>query len=377
MKSIKVLGMALLGMSIIMASCSGEDGKDGLDGNNGTNGTNGTNGDPGDPGADGLACWDLNGNGSGDAAEDINQDGSFDALDCAGMDGQDGADGQDGSDKPNMDFYFQEGFKGYVDNDFDNGTQDATLNQADPNVNYKDATTLQVTYSNLDNDGRNVVMRFDALGDPIISNLVESGETCADGFYLNQATLYLYLNSYIKIGAGVQESISLHFGFYGPDDTNIFDEEQVTWVTPDGINLWPSTGGGSMGFVGGLTAGQDDYQVPILFNESGAGSGVVGWVAIPLPRSVVSDWICNPDSNKGFRIRIDSNDVNSTSLVMNFISSENDNEDLRPLLVIETEDVEPSTTTKMAPSGKAKDWDSMSYEEKMAPLYRYFAAKGL
>ena len=129
-----------------------------------------------------------------------------------------------------------------------------------------------------------------------------------------------------------------------------------------------------MGFVGGLTAGQDDYQVPILFNDSGAGSGVVGWVAVPLPRSVVSDWICNSDLNKGLRIRIDANDVNSTSLVMNFISSENDNEDLRPLLVIETEDIDPAAG-KMAPSSKAKDWDNMSYEEKMAPLFRYFAAK--
>lgn len=38
----------------------------------------------GDGGAPGLACWDTNGNFVQDAAEDTNGDGMFDALDCAG-----------------------------------------------------------------------------------------------------------------------------------------------------------------------------------------------------------------------------------------------------------------------------------------------------
>ena len=41
----------------------------------------------GPAGQPGLACWDLNGNGVGDAAEDINGDGVFDALDCQGAPG--------------------------------------------------------------------------------------------------------------------------------------------------------------------------------------------------------------------------------------------------------------------------------------------------
>ncbi|MCG3138013.1 MAG: hypothetical protein HJJLKODD_01869 [Phycisphaerae bacterium] len=58
----------------------------------------------------GLNCWDLNGNGLPDSAEDRNEDGLFSALDCqgadgatgptgpAGADGVDGVDGVDGSD---------------------------------------------------------------------------------------------------------------------------------------------------------------------------------------------------------------------------------------------------------------------------------------
>lgn len=41
----------------------------------------------GQDGADGLACWDLNGNGVPNPEEDTNGDGSFDALDCQGPPG--------------------------------------------------------------------------------------------------------------------------------------------------------------------------------------------------------------------------------------------------------------------------------------------------
>ena len=50
----------------------------------------------GTPGADGINCWDTNGNGVNDASEDVNGDTFFNALDCAGSTGADGADGTDG-----------------------------------------------------------------------------------------------------------------------------------------------------------------------------------------------------------------------------------------------------------------------------------------
>ena len=57
----------------------------------GTNGTNGING---------INCWDLNGNGVNDPAEDINTDGSWNSLDCAGAAGAAGATGPTGLTGP-------------------------------------------------------------------------------------------------------------------------------------------------------------------------------------------------------------------------------------------------------------------------------------
>lgn len=43
-----------------------------------------TPGPRGENGSNGLSCWDTNGNGIRDDAEDINSDGSWDSADCAG-----------------------------------------------------------------------------------------------------------------------------------------------------------------------------------------------------------------------------------------------------------------------------------------------------
>ena len=51
-------------------------------------------------GEDGLNCWDLDGDGEMDGAEDINGDGVHDALDCQGPAGPPGADGADGEGLP-------------------------------------------------------------------------------------------------------------------------------------------------------------------------------------------------------------------------------------------------------------------------------------
>lgn len=61
----------------------GRDGPPGPSGPAGPQGVPGPQGQPGQPGDAGDNCWDLNGNGVGDPAEDINLDGTFDARDCA------------------------------------------------------------------------------------------------------------------------------------------------------------------------------------------------------------------------------------------------------------------------------------------------------
>jgi len=95
MKTIRLVSMALIGLAITLGSCSGSDGETGPQGKQGVAGLDGSDGSDG---SDGISCWDLNGNGAGDADEDINNDGNFDALDCQGSDGADGADGTNGVD---------------------------------------------------------------------------------------------------------------------------------------------------------------------------------------------------------------------------------------------------------------------------------------
>ena len=65
----------------------GSPGPTGPTGSAGANGATGTNG---------INCWDINGNGINDAAEDVNTDGFWDALDCAGAQGPIGATGANG-----------------------------------------------------------------------------------------------------------------------------------------------------------------------------------------------------------------------------------------------------------------------------------------
>src|SRR5690606_24436410 len=62
-------------------------------GDPGNMGTPGGMGDPGAAGTDGLSCWDLDGDGIQDGDEDINTDGSWDALDCQGAEGVEGPAG--------------------------------------------------------------------------------------------------------------------------------------------------------------------------------------------------------------------------------------------------------------------------------------------
>lgn len=61
-------------------------------------GPTGPQGPPGLPGANGggTNCWDLNSNLVNDLAEDVNNDGQFNALDCLGPQGEEGIQGPSG-----------------------------------------------------------------------------------------------------------------------------------------------------------------------------------------------------------------------------------------------------------------------------------------
>ena len=66
--------LSIVFLAIMLVGC--EDGTDGAAGAAGINGV------PGAAGAGGVNCWDLNGNGVGDPAEDLNGDGVVDVYDC-------------------------------------------------------------------------------------------------------------------------------------------------------------------------------------------------------------------------------------------------------------------------------------------------------
>lgn len=77
------------------------------------------------PGSDGLACWDLDGDGVQDAEEDVNGDGQWTALDCrgpAGPPGGSGSQGPPGSPGPQLfdmfinDFFIADDY--YDDDDY-------------------------------------------------------------------------------------------------------------------------------------------------------------------------------------------------------------------------------------------------------------------
>ena len=74
----------------------GVQGLQGVQGATGYQGVQGATGPQGPSGADGISCWDTNGNGIWEGTEDTNGDGVFDPLDCQGVIGQTGPQGATG-----------------------------------------------------------------------------------------------------------------------------------------------------------------------------------------------------------------------------------------------------------------------------------------
>lgn len=326
MKTIRLVSLAMLGMAITLGSCSGEDGERGPQG---IQGATGDKGDPGTPGAPGEP----------------------------GEPGEPGTPGQDGEDKPNVDFYFQDGFKGY------DGTQDKQISNIGVT---SDDENSQVVFLGADQaNGTHTVMRFEGISETIKTELVEDGQNCEDSFNLNQAILYVYVDSFQTDA----NSLYLHIGFYNEIDP-VFNQINATWFAANDVEGW---GGGEGGFSSqwvGPFPETDNYTVAYPF--SGTSTSSPGWFAIPLPRIVVNQWICGENANKGIRLRLTGD--GGTAGVFSFISSDNIVEDLRPVLVIQTEKIDLGAKSATS-NTKAKDWDSMTYEEQMAPLLNFLENK--
>src|SRR6056297_1644586 len=78
----------------------GPEGPEGPAGPEGPPGSAGPPGPAGPAGEDGLACWDLDGDGREDLEEDLNADGVWDVQDCVGPQGPPGPAGPEGPQGP-------------------------------------------------------------------------------------------------------------------------------------------------------------------------------------------------------------------------------------------------------------------------------------
>ncbi len=276
-----------------------------------------------------------------------------------GEDGADGADGQDGQDGNVNSFYFQNGFKGY------DGTEDITIyNQADlfveedlfeiPGPNNKNLIIINGDYSsNTDPDSIHTLMKFNNLKEVIDAEY--ETDICSEDFYINEAVIYL---------SGVNDAIDaslMQVGFYG-NESPIFDEGFVTWDMANQTEPWDSIGGKE----------QWQYNDPYLdligitqnygylYQISGL---LVNRMPVYIPRDVAQNWIC--ENNPGVLFSYIEGDI-----FLVFYSSENDNQDARPMLYLNIERNDDSANRNLISEEEAyENWKNKSYEEKMKPFY--------
>ncbi|GAB4513875.1 MAG: hypothetical protein Tsb004_21420 [Allomuricauda sp.] len=363
MKSLKLIGLAVLCVAVSLVSCSGEDGEQGIQGKPGEPGADSTvPGPQGPAGDDGISCWDLNGNGSADITEDetnedINLDGVVDALDCQGT------QGIPGENRPNVDFFFQNGFNGYE------GTHDAQISE---NFGSANGLTINLIEELDNNDHRYGLIRFEGISDLVNGEFGTDHANCGEDYVVTQAILYMYSTGTVASG-GVNYGYINH-GFFGPTDP-YFMEEDVTWTQANAVDSWFVGGAQSELFVGPFSS-TDDYAISLGMMVSSTQD--LGWIALPLPREVVTAWICDNsgiqgDENKGIRLRLSTAANNGLSEV-SFLSSEASEESLRPLLVIQTQEISNAGKGSVE-SIKPKNWEQMTTEERMAPLYEFLSKR--
>ncbi len=328
----------VLGLSISLMGCEGDPGPEG------PQGEQGEQGEPGLDGKDGIDGED-------------------------GLDGANGTDGADGTDSPNKTFYFQHGFKGYT------GARDTYINSDNQTTNYGSEKSMWIGYSSDPEIYLDPVIRFDNIDESMLPYLDNPDtEGSADDFYINEAVLYLYCDNPTSTLDG---SLLLNLTFYDEADPS-FSEGVAAWNFANEVEFWAGGAGGlSNGYWATVYTGGYHVSLPYVDNLSGS----LGWIALPLPRRVVKSWISDPENwNKGLKIRLTENkggESTSASYVL-FYSSEHEVEDLRPLLFVNAEPAKANAGGRIAEKSWEEyldEWESMSYDDKMAPLNRYLSAK--
>ena len=255
---------------------------------------------------------------------------------CNGTNGTDGADGNSDSV---YEFYFTEGLSNY------SGVVDVTINGQDVN---EFGASMSVDIGAEANMTSNSLLYF-----PKLKETVES--TVKDPYQVVEAVLYL--KPVVLDDKATPPSSENWIGVKTlTKDAPLVGEGKATWTTSDGSTPWSSPGA-AITEAGGANAYSDMYRLPAGFWFEGA-------IPFLISRSEVSQWLTDPDTNKGMVVTIVDDRIQYR---IDLASSSYDG-DLysRPTLYIK---VTTNTGGRISSQDEYyKYWQSLTYEEKLAPL---------
>ncbi|WP_421765299.1 DUF7151 family protein [Ekhidna sp.] len=323
--------------------CNGEDGTDGSDGSNGNNSLisvssfSGSQGGCTNGGIIIRTGVDDNGNGSLDAGE-------IDATSyvCDGNDGTNGSDGNDGNSDNIYEFYFQEGFDGYT------GVLDVSITDKNPTER---GESLSVDRGSTDSHG---LLMFPDI-DQIIAEVAKTAE-----FEVVEAILYLRGSSVLQDGVTDDNWIGAKIIL---PDAPAFTEDGVTWTT-SGNGDWSLPGVSSRGSDGDAYSYSDMYRLPSPFEFN-------GFIPLLLSKSEVAAWtdpVTGKDDNKGIVLLMANASVQYELDV--FTSNYAKDVNYRPTLYVKVKTGVKARFSTETEEEYFKRWNAMSFEEKLAPLYR-------
>ncbi|MEO9484489.1 MAG: hypothetical protein ABJG47_13620 [Ekhidna sp.] len=318
--------------------CNGADGSNGLNsvidvetftGNAGTCNTN-------DGGIIIRVGIDDNENGSLDIPEEVDQTQYI----CNGN------DGTNGNSDNIYEFYIANGFDGYEQ------AIDVSINDdSDGSASNEYGETLSVDLA--DGNSSNSVLYF-----PRLEELVKNGVNDAS-FEVVEAILYL------KTFVPDERTAPTFENWIGvktmTSEAPLVVDRAATWYAADGSDaIWKSPGA-SITEAGGANGFSDQFRLPNGFFFD-------GYVPLLLNRTEITSWISDESLNKGMILTM----AQTNTYGIDFYSSEYSLDVyFRPTLYIKVK-----TDTKRVREGTVLEkeykqvWQSMTYEEKLAPLSR-------
>ncbi|MEQ6165586.1 MULTISPECIES: hypothetical protein [unclassified Ekhidna] len=252
--------------------------------------------------------------------------------------GDDGTNGQDGNSDGVYEFYFTEGLSNY------GGVVDVAINEETNEY----GTSMSVDIGSEANMTSNSILYF-----PKLKEIVES--TVKDPYQVVEAILY-----FKPVVLDDKATPPFSENWIGiktlTKNAPLVEDGKATWTTSDGSTAWSSPGA-AVTETGGANAYSDMYRLP-------AGFWFEGTIPFFLSRSEVSQWLVDTDANKGMVITIVDD---RTPYRIDLASSSYDGDIYsRPTLYIK---VTTNTGGRLSSKDEHyKYWQSLSYEEKLAPL---------